>query len=591
MLSFYNRLPKLFFTITTLFLTFSIASQTLPAARSVNWKIAGLRDTSTIGFTEVDMASQGIISDGITPNDLVLTNVLSNSNGQGMILKFPAGSFLFEETINLPSNTVIKGDGAESTHFIMDLGGTGHSIEISGSLGADTTLIKQAAQKNNTFLIVHDVSQFVIFDWIKIIQFDEDLVTSSWANNTVGQICKIVGINDDTLFIDSPLRLSYPLSRNPFVRKIHPVRNSGVECLSIERIDDTAPQQSCNVSFNYAVNSWVHGISSDYCTFSHVETRNSSNISIKHSFFQRGFDYGGGGRAYGVMLQATSNECLIADNIFSTLRHSMIVQSGANGNVFAYNYSTDPFWDSQPNDAAGDLVLHGNYPYANLFEQNIGRNIVIDNSHGPNGPYNTFLRNRADGYGIFFSATNSPNQNFLGNEITNNSFPYNLVNYTILGSGHFLHGNNNKGTIDPSGSSALPDESYAFDIPPYFVQNNHWAGIGTPHQPSSNTIRATERHNDSLFFSGICGNTANLDSDAVHEQTKVYPNPTRTHLHVQAIKNAKKLTLTNALGQIIYETEPSTNKLLIETVHWKPGLYFLKIQMSDDTMVTRKILK
>lgn len=91
------------------------------------------------------------------------------------------------------------------------------------------------------------------------------------------------------------------------------------------------------------------------------------------------------------MIQFTSNECLVQNNVFDYLRHAMILQAGANANVFAYNYSFNPFWTSTPSNSAGDMVLHGNYPYLNLFEQNQGENIIIDNSHGPNGPFNTFL--------------------------------------------------------------------------------------------------------------------------------------------------------------------------------------------------------
>ncbi|MBK6996924.1 MAG: hypothetical protein IPH31_19135 [Lewinellaceae bacterium] len=38
----------------------------------------------------------------------------------------------------------------------------------------------------------------------------------------------------------------------------------------------------------------------------------------------------------------------------------MLLQSGSNGNVLGYNFSTDPYWEEFPNDAAGDIVLHGN---------------------------------------------------------------------------------------------------------------------------------------------------------------------------------------------------------------------------------------
>jgi len=91
----------------------------------------------------------------------------------------------------------------------------------------------------------------------------------------------------------------------------------------------------------------------------------------------------------------------------------VLLQSGANGNVISYNYSLNPNQsDSPPANGAGDLVLHGNYPFANLFEGNICQNVMIDASHGINGPYNTFFRNRVQLYGIIMSpspATDSMN--------------------------------------------------------------------------------------------------------------------------------------------------------------------------------------
>ncbi|MFM7771027.1 MAG: hypothetical protein ACKO8Q_10785, partial [Bacteroidota bacterium] len=116
-------------------------------------------------------------------------------------------------------------------------------------------------------------------------------------------------------------------------------------------------------------------------------------------------------------------------------------------------------------------IEHNDYEYIfiNLFEMNSVQNIVIDNSHGPNGPYNTFLRNRASLFGIFFSADNSPSQNFIGNEIPNTNFPYSSVNYTILGTYHFLFGNNNKGNLDPIGTEKPSTSSLIFSNSPLFL--------------------------------------------------------------------------------------------------------------------------
>jgi hypothetical protein len=136
----------------------------------------------------------------------------------------------------------------------------------------------------------------------------------------------------------------------------------------------------------YATNCYINGVEMDSCNYAHVTFSASSHCAVRNSYFHDAYSYGGGGKGYGIMVQNTSGDCLIENNIFRHLRHSMILQAGSNGNVFGYNYSIDPYWTevSLPSNAAGDIVLHGNYVYANLFEGNLGQQIVIDDSHGIN---------------------------------------------------------------------------------------------------------------------------------------------------------------------------------------------------------------
>jgi hypothetical protein len=570
-------------------------SQTLPPTRSVDWTLAGLRDTTTIGFIQIDMQVEGAVGNGNVPNDTILDNVLNSISGPGAILNFPDGNFLFNNTINLPSNIIIKGQGAEETTFTMDLGGLGHSISIQGSLiASDTTSLTQTAVKDSNFMLVLDLGDFSIGDWVQIIQEDSDLVTSSWANKGIGQILKIKTVSANKIQFESPFRMDFDIMRSPYIVKIVPVKNAGIECMKIHRVDDTAPQQSSTVYFNYAVNSWVNGIESDNCTFSHVQSRRSSNLYISKSYFHHAFGYGGNGRGYGVMLHATSNECLVENNIFEHLRHSMIVQWGANGNVFAYNYSFDPFWESitTPSNSAGDMVLHGNYTYANLFEQNICRNIVIDDSHGPNGPHNTFLRNRSEGYGIFFSASNSPKQNFLGNDVTNDNFPYNLVNYTLLGSGHFIHGNNDKGTIHPSGTEILVDSSYAYTQRPDFIPMHQWAGIGTPNSTGSGSIPAYDRYDSQTIFSNSCGHsTIGFEENFQAEELLIFPNPVQDEMTLKSSQFIDDLRVTNSIGQEIYFQKNAGMSYLINTADWKDGVYFVFVHFENGESSVKVVTK
>jgi len=405
--------------------SFILTGQILPEVRQIDWTNAGLKDTTTSNFSIIDLNDFGLIGDGISPNDEAFATALASINTSGKIVKFPAGDFLFNEPIVLESNTVLTGQGANNTSLRFDLGGANHAINISGSQPTnDTSAVISTGVKDNDFLEINNTNSFQVGDWIRLQQRDTQLVTSSWAAGSVGQITQIENIVDNKIFLSSTLRKNYLLEDTPMISKILPIENVGISCLKIIRVDNTAPFQASNIRFNYAVNSWVSSIESTNCTFSHIDARFSSNLKIEKSYLHDAFDFGGGGRAYGVMLHFTSNEILVENNVFKRLRHSMIIQAGANGNVFAYNYSYDPFWTSNPTNAAGDMVLHGNYVFANLFEQNIVQNIVIDNSHGPNGPNNTFFRNRGELFGIFFSADNSPSQNFIANEVTNTNSPY-----------------------------------------------------------------------------------------------------------------------------------------------------------------------
>jgi hypothetical protein len=259
--------------------------------------------------------------------------------------------------------------------------------------------------------------------------------------------------------------------------------------MGIERIDNTAPQQTSTLFFNYSNTCWISGLALNKCTFSHIELSHSNQMRVSNCYIHDAHEYGDGGRGYGVVMHFGTGECLIENNVFEHLRHSILLQAGANGNVITYNYSHDPFWSTSspfiPSNSAGELVLHGNYVYRNLFEMNSVQNIVIDNSHGPNGPYNTFLRNRAALFGLFFSADNSPSQNFIGNEIPNTSFPYSSVNYMLLGTDHFLFGNNNKGTIDPVGTEIISLNSLAYLNAPAFLNGQALAQIGAPNTMGS----------------------------------------------------------------------------------------------------------
>ena len=516
--------------------------QVLPAQRAVDWTVAGLNDTNTVGFSYFNVLQEGAIADGITSVNPVVDSLLALNIPVGIHLHFPSGNYFFNESITLPSHCLITGDGAEATQFVFDLGGSGHAIQTSGNVvNADSSSLTTAGVLGEKILMVANAAWCAPGMWIRLVQNDSNLVTSSWALKSVGQLVRIDSITGNTLHLHSPLRLNYPLNRSPRVVHVQMKRNIGLECFGMERIDYTAPEQASGIHFTFVENCWISGIKSNKTTFGHIEFEAVSNAKVEKCYCYDAFDYGGGGRGYGVVLQFTTNECLIENNIFKHLRHSVILQAGANGNVVAFNHSTDPYWtNANPllgGNSAGELVLHGNYVYANLFEQNDVQNIVIDNSHGGNGPYNTFLRNRASLYGIFFSDNTSSSQNFIGNEIPNTGFPYSAVNYNILGNDQFTFGNNNKGTVAPAGTSNVSDISYYYANKPAFVQDYQWGKIGLPHAMNTAKVPATDRFEGNALFAGACGTEdfyAGLEEEM--RQGVLYPNPAQDILTVQGIQ-------------------------------------------------------
>ena len=499
-------------------------------------------------------------------------------------------------SIVLNDSIVLKGNSSDSTTLSFDLSGASDLIRVNGSVSNTIARFIANADKDSSFIVLDNPQLFQANDYIKIFQNDSALLFSNWAYGSVGQIVQISTIVGNRINLNSPLRKSFVLNDSCRVRKMLPVKEVGIECLKIKRLDQSLGQTT-NIDINYAVNCWVKGVESDTCNFAHIAISNSSNIEISGCYFHDAFAYGGGGQAYGVVAQATSGECLIENNVFNHLRHSMLIQSGANGNVYAYNSSVNPYWVSGalPANSAGDMVLHGNYTFLNLFEGNTGQNIVIDDSHGINGPYNTYFRNRADLYGIFMNSNPpSNNQNFVGNEVTNNG-PF-MGMYQLSGNGHFAHGNNIKGTIQPANTNTLNDTSYYKKIKPgYIAFNATWPSIGIPNIISSGTIPAQQRQLQGSAFTD-CAVDYKLVEQIIITDVKpkisLFPNPCNDRIYIEGIGVYEDtqcvLTIYNLMGDKVKIVALNGNEIVLNEV--ESGSYFYALQKGSNVLLRGKLI-
>lgn len=567
-------------------------SQNIPSFRITNWKSPG--SSESFNFQQsVRLTSFGADTSGFVACDSALQQAINALNGPGEIF-VSKGTYLFEQTIELPDSILIQGEIDSLSlgplvRFKLSPGNNNHGIKITGSEINTNYTITYPLIQGQQKLFVNQPQIFSEGDFIRLVPFDDSLlVNDSWAYHSTGQIFQILQINGDSLLLNKPLRRSYIGNNLPVIYKLIPRRQVHIKCIKIERVDTTTSQSS-NIYINSAADCSISGIESYYCNFAHIDILNSIRISVENSFFKDAFSYGSGGKGYGIMLQSTSGDCFIHQNNFEHLRHSMILQSGANGNVLAYNYSIDPYWTetSLPSNSAGDLVLHGNYVYMNLLESNVVQNIVIDNSHGINGPFNTYYRNRAELYGIFMNTSPASNgQNFIGNQVTNTSSPF-LGFYALQGSNHFEYGNMIKGNVIPIGTNEPNDTTmfgyvfnsfyeYISSVPP--IKNNNW-------QTQTPLIEANYRYQVS-DKKVICNDIKYVPNfiiepnEMINREFDVYPNPFTNEF---IVKNKSGRTnylikVYNTLSRLVYSEILSGENNIIDTKELNSGMYFLYIE-------------
>lgn len=584
---------------TTLFLlmcaTSIISAQNVPANRVTDWSQAGHVDSLPVFNNIVNIMSHGGVADGVTPNDVAFSRALASLNGNAGTIYLPAGTYLFNQNIDITIDSVIiKGDGL-ATKLIFDLNHAAvNLINIAGIFDLNTYVLTTQANKGASFLVIDNTADLSTNSYLFINDYNTSLIFSSWAYQSLGQMVQVKSISNDTVFLNQPLRYTYPTGANTFIKKVSPVKEVGIECLYIERRDSTT-QQTDNINFNKTANCWVVGIESNLTNFSHVSINYSTHILVRGCYFHHAHSYGSGGEAYGTTLQYGSGDCLIENNIFEHLRHSMLVQAGANGNVLSYNYSFDPYWTQPPfpTNAGGDMVCHGNYPYCNLFEGNIGQSIVVDDSHGINGPYNTFFRNRAELYGIFTSSNPaSDTVNYIGNEITNTGAS--LGFYLLNGNGHYEQANNVKTVITPANTSIKDSSLYLTGYPGYWTNKNGYPSIGEPSTYNQGSNTAKDRYTSSTKtdcarnpkFVGI--------KDILNNKLEVSisPNPFTNILQIDlGNNNSPTYSIYNLSGQMVLSGKLSSGENNINVAALSLGIYILELTDYTGANSRNKIVK
>ncbi|WP_010250445.1 dockerin type I domain-containing protein [Acetivibrio cellulolyticus] len=442
----------------------------------------------------VNVKDFGAKGDGVT-DDYEAFNEAIKSVTAGEAVFIPEGNYLIKTKLSFDKPVVLRGEGTERTHLLVDH--NSDAFEIITYKRGQWVKIEDGFTKGSTKLTVSNPELIKPGMYIEIQQDNDPEVmytipdwNTSWASGAVGQIAKIVSVEGSTVTIDEPLRIDYRAELNPVARTQGFAEYVGFEDFSVKRIDTSDTNM---FYFKNAANCWIKNVHSMLARKAHVSVTTGYRIEVRDSFFEDATDWGGGGHGYGVELGFHVTDCLAENNIFKHLRHSMMTHIGANGNVFGYNYSIEPYQNEGGTWTPCDISIHGHYAYANLFEGNIVQEVTIGDYWGPAGPGNTFLRNRIEKEGI--TVEDSSNyQNFIGNELvsgnilwdTDSRYPHRIDSSTFLRHGNYMEGNIE---WDLNISDKSFPKSYYMSDKPKFYNSLHWPSTGSDILDGTNPAR------------------------------------------------------------------------------------------------------
>ncbi|MEM0999285.1 MAG: right-handed parallel beta-helix repeat-containing protein [Bacteroidota bacterium] len=437
------------------------------------------------------------------------------------VLYFPEGNYQINQQQNIgPNNIVIRGAGSNKTIFHWVNTSDQFCFNVLGpnlNTATEYSLTKASPGGNK----IYAASATSVPNGTLLLLTRDDPLASCDATFTRQWVRKISASPSKGLIrSDGPIRIKYNSTVNGRLYKLAPSQFIGFECFRVDASQNSSLGRSsmtANIHFEGAVNCWVEGVESVKAAVNHLLITKSSNVEVRGCYFRDGHVFSGG-KGYGIDVQDGSGECLIENNIFKDLRHSIVLERGANGNAIVYNYSEN----YRGADSRSDMTIHGNYPFHNLIEGNSFARIHFDRRGScENGPYNIVFRNEVRQKNILsgdfpnLSAIEGPNAvianesekciNLYGSSSFHKS--YDNIEYGIFCIGN--HGDN--GDPTPNETSLL------YATRPAFLNSNSFPTFG-PGSASNSVLPAEQRASYSLKTVGgncsQCRPTQPLDVSA-----------------------------------------------------------------------------
>jgi hypothetical protein len=217
------------------------------------------------------------------------------------------------------------------------------------------------------------------------------------GNRAMVQLAQVVARAGNTLTIDRPLYFTFRPELAPTIRRFFLIAGAGLEHLKVEQASAAAGTH--NIFISGCDSCWVTNVESKDTWHAHIIVQGPARrVEVRDSFLN-GARLVGSGRGYGLFVFDSANsDHLFENNIIYRSRHSIVMEGGGSGVVFAYNYSVEPLDDTRT-WLENDMITHGAHPYMNLWESNSVVKMSLDHTWGSSS-HNTAFRNHIRRYNI-----------------------------------------------------------------------------------------------------------------------------------------------------------------------------------------------
>ncbi|MBN2592002.1 MAG: right-handed parallel beta-helix repeat-containing protein [Sedimentisphaerales bacterium] len=284
---------------------------------------------------------------------------------------------------------IIIDSNFNDTGYVPDIRAT-ITFAGTGAVGRKLKLAKDG-KRGDTKLELQSTEGLKVGDCI----FIDGPATERWKKLTKNA-CKwgtyrfyeviITDIRDNTIEINQPLRIEFPIIDGSYAQKVVPIRYCGIESLSIEQTENL---WISSVIFYNGWNCWAKNVMVKKCGRFPVYGSAAKWCEIRDCVFDDAWFKGGGGTAYTGWDRCW--DCLIENIETFKMRHAPLFQWAASGCVIRKSV----FHDS-------DGQWHSGWTNENLIEQCVIESVrgnggygygmwgspPQDAAHGPNGPRN-----------------------------------------------------------------------------------------------------------------------------------------------------------------------------------------------------------